>query len=209
MSPHFGDYQFLVLETNTSRSVYLMFESDQTLHSFVELVRGYMNKTFDIVPTANLSLKATEASPMRILSNSLIRKTESMSSRKTESTQTMDESDSFQNLESTRVLSGDLLAAVGADKDDPSAEFMHRSTKWNCKHRRILNCEILFPQKPMGAESPLALAETTLRLVLRLRGPDSDRDSDNSDARQRAFLHSAAALKTVSIQALSNEARMV
>jgi hypothetical protein len=80
-------------------------------------------------------------------------------------------------------------------------EFLHKSTMWNCKNRKILNCGKFCFHRGEGATSPLFLAERALEAALTLDG------LDNAEQR-RLFLDYAAELKLASVHDLDESARL-
>jgi hypothetical protein len=85
--------------------------------------------------------------------------------------------------------------------DDPSKEFLHKSSMWNCKQRRILNCR-KFVFRSSNRLSAMDQVEDTLRKALDRKTKDLDEDSLCS------FLDSASTLKEVSVSKLSEEERI-
>jgi Protein of unknown function, DUF547 len=78
-----------------------------------------------------------------------------------------------------------------------ASEYMHQSSKWHCKGRRILNCaKFIIP--PNNADSPLDLVERALRL-------SSQPMADNDFKARRQFLESAAALKGARLDSIPSE----
>jgi hypothetical protein len=85
---------------------------------------------------------------------------------------------------------------------NPTEEYMHKSSLWNCKHRRILNCR-RFSFRCQTEGDALQIVETALSLAL-----ESSEDSFNDYGRRGAFLDSAAALKQANVHGLPEEARL-
>jgi Protein of unknown function, DUF547 len=100
---------------------------------------------------------------------------------------------------SSRSLTNHLI-----DVDDPTHEFLHKSSMWDLQKRRILNCRRYSFRTPRSKEQPdtLLLAERALRMALALE-PKGPNDSDLS-----AFLDCAAALKEADAYSLNEEERL-
>ncbi|GAX11977.1 hypothetical protein FisN_8Lh072 [Fistulifera solaris] len=80
--------------------------------------------------------------------------------------------------------------------DNPAEEFMHKSTMWRCKHRRLLNCaRFSFHQRLDAKEDPVELVARVLRLALA------------GDA-TRPFLEAAALLKDTTTNHLTEEKKL-
>ena len=88
--------------------------------------------------------------------------------------------------------------------DEPAAEFLHKSTMWDCNKRKILNCRNLSFKTPSAERQPdsLALAETALIKATSLQ-PKGPNDSDLIE-----FLNSAAALKDADAHSLNLDERL-
>ncbi|GAX14092.1 hypothetical protein FisN_8Hh072 [Fistulifera solaris] len=81
--------------------------------------------------------------------------------------------------------------------DNPAEEFMHKSTMWRCKHRRLLNCaRFSFHNRLDVNEDPVELVARVLRLAL---AGDST----------RTFLEAAALLKDTTTNNLTEERKLV
>jgi hypothetical protein len=106
-----------------------------------------------------------------------------------------EDSDSVSSNDSSR--SARLL-----DIGNPAEEYMHKSSVWNCKHRRILNCRRLSFRCQTGGDA-LQLVETALTRAL-----ESSKDAFDDYGRRGAFLDSAAALKQASVDGLPEDARL-
>lgn len=80
--------------------------------------------------------------------------------------------------------------------DNPAEEFLHKSTMWRCKHRRLLNCaHFSFHSRLVAQEDPLELVTRVLRLAL---------DGDAT----RAFLEAAASLKDTATNHLAEDKKL-
>ena len=90
------------------------------------------------------------------------------------------------------------------EMENPADEYLHRSTMWSCKNRRILNCGAFVLRQSNTSKNPLAMVEEALRLSLQ----SGDETLDDNEHRS-SFLHSTAMLKAANIQALSENARLV
>lgn len=106
---------------------------------------------------------------------------------------------------SSRGSAADKLTAL----DDPTEEFLHKSSVWSCKQRRILNCR-KFSFSSLGQEGfeakkpsrhPCVLVEELLRLAL-------EPMDETEDSHLRAFLDTASELKAVSVARLTEVERM-
>lgn len=89
------------------------------------------------------------------------------------------------------------------DVDEPTAEFLQRSSMWECHKRQLLNCRkfsFRFPHET-SPQTTLALAEAALRKVTSLE-PKGSNDSDLI-----AFLDCAAALKEADPHSLNETER--
>jgi len=113
----------------------------------------------------------------------------------------------------TKVLLGDhtndsLSSAESSpfwpfEIENPADEFLHESTVWNCKNRRILNCGKFFFAGERRVEDPIAVVSGLLRLAIKTI-------NDSSDIEQRhAFLMSTASLKLANLRDLTEDARLV
>ena len=87
--------------------------------------------------------------------------------------------------------SSDHLIAV----DNPSKEFLHKSSMWNCKQRRILNCR-KFSFRSSHSFDPIKQVEDALVKAL-------DPKEESEERNLCAFLDSAAALKQVDVSVLT------
>jgi hypothetical protein len=88
------------------------------------------------------------------------------------------------------------------DIGNPAEEYLHKSSLWNCKHRRILNCKRFSFRCQTGGDA-LQLVETALIHAL-----ESSKDAFDDYGHRGAFLDSAAALKQVSVHGLPDDARL-
>jgi hypothetical protein len=88
-------------------------------------------------------------------------------------------------------------------RDDPSEEFLHKSSKWKCRQRRIMNCQHLaFRAKAGSSRHPCDMINDTLRLALGLK------DRMTCDG-MLSFLHAAAELKSVNVRSLTEKEKFV
>ena len=83
--------------------------------------------------------------------------------------------------------------------DDPSEEFLHKSSMWICKQRRILNCR-KFCFSPTNRD-PITAVQFALTRALEPR-------EDSEEENLRAFLNSASFLKEVNVNELSERERL-
>jgi len=95
-------------------------------------------------------------------------------------------------------ISYDALLMV----DDPIEEFLHKSSSWRCRKRRILNCRQFSFGGLDQRLDPSALVGEALRRAL------SPTEEDSEDENLRAFLDSASALKNVDVNQLNEKERM-
>lgn len=100
--------------------------------------------------------------------------------------------------ESTNSFSNHLI-----EVDEPSSEFLRRSSMWDCSKRKLLNGRQFSFRTPAQTdpESTLLLAEVALRkaTALQIKGPN---DADLID-----FLDSASALKEADAHSLNGDER--
>ena len=92
------------------------------------------------------------------------------------------------------------------DLDNPIDEFLHDSTQWNCKNRRILNCGKLFFRARESSSDPLVLVERSLHLAMRMT--DNNDTPDAILEQRHAFLMSSADLKQANLHGLSEDERL-
>ena len=83
--------------------------------------------------------------------------------------------------------------------DDPAEEFLHKSSMWNCKQRRILNCRT-FCFRPSG-QDPVKSVQDTLRQAL-------EPQEDSEEANLKAFLTCTSLLKGVHVNGLGEMERL-
>ena len=95
-------------------------------------------------------------------------------------------------------ISYDALLMV----DDPIEEFLHKSSSWRCRKRRILNCRQFSFGGLDQRLDPSALVGEALRCAL------SPTEEDSEDENLRAFWDSASALKNVDVNQLNEKERM-
>ena len=101
------------------------------------------------------------------------------------------------SIDGMSSISNDNLLTV----DDPADEFLHKSSKWNSKQRRILNCKSFVFRAGQENVDPTAAIEDVLRRALSI--------SDEAEESQlRAFFDSASVLKKVHVGALSEKERL-
>ena len=88
--------------------------------------------------------------------------------------------------------------------DNPTDEFFHNSTMFDCNKRRVLNCRRFSFRTPSaeGQKCPLLLVEEALKKATSLK-PKGSSDSD-----LREFLDSAAALKDAQVHSLNEDERL-
>ena len=100
-------------------------------------------------------------------------------------------------IECASEISGasDLLVSV----DNPSKEFLHKSSMWNCKQRRILNCRTYFFRSNYTLD-PIGQVEDALIKAL-------DPRQESEERNLCSFLDSAAALKQVDVSTLTESER--
>ena len=90
--------------------------------------------------------------------------------------------------------------------ENPADDFLHKSSMWHCKNRRILNCGRFFfrqQAETVVEDDPLVLAEDALRKAL-----GSPADGFEDFGQRRVFLDSAAKLKQAFVLGLSENARL-
>eukprot|EP00977_Amphora_coffeiformis_P020520 scaffold8332_cov172-Amphora_coffeaeformis.AAC.2 len=83
----------------------------------------------------------------------------------------------------------------------PSEEFVHKSSMWHCKNRRILNCGRYNLKCRNDMENPLEMVKEALQLSI-------DSNFDESGERRHLFFMSAGALKRAMVQTLPEEGRL-
>jgi len=93
--------------------------------------------------------------------------------------------------------------------DDPAQEFLHKSSLWNCRGRRIMNCKKftfvdVIPESNADTQSdhPCEIVEKILRKASKL-------NAESSNSTLCSFLDSAADLKRVDASELSETERKV
>lgn len=102
--------------------------------------------------------------------------------------------------EASHVVWATLLGEV----DNPADEFMHKSSMWHCKSRRILNCgSFAFHSRTIGTREPLEVVETALREVIKV----SLESSLNLKVR-RGFLDFASDLKCVNLHGFTEDQKL-
>jgi len=89
------------------------------------------------------------------------------------------------------------------DLENPKDEFLHKSSLWDYKHRRVLNCrQFCFRARDRASQhDPLALAEDALRKAL-------DPRNESDDDILVSFLNSASQLKEAIVHDLSEVERL-
>jgi hypothetical protein len=87
---------------------------------------------------------------------------------------------------------------------NPKDEFLHKSSLWDFKHRRVLNCRrFSFRSRDRSSQhNPLALAEDALRKAL-------DPRNESDDDILISFLDSAAKLKEAYVHDLGDQEKLV
>ena len=85
--------------------------------------------------------------------------------------------------------------------DQPSDEFLHKSSIWNYKNRRILNCGEYRLKCTSELENPLDMVTEALRLSV-------EANRDESGERRHLFFRCAGALKRAMVQTLSEKSRL-
>ena len=108
------------------------------------------------------------------------------------------------------VSSGESNASYTllADVNNPAEEFLHKSTMWSCKNRRLLNCaKFSLHSRKVGKKDSLELVESALRLALNVMSDSSPAQAD--PAMPRDFLCAAALLKDADVQSLSEDRKVV
>ena len=83
--------------------------------------------------------------------------------------------------------------------DDPAEEFLHKSSMWNCKQRRILNCRT-FCFRPSD-QDPIKSVQVALRQAL-------EPQEDSEETNLRAFLTCTSLLKGVNVNGLGEKERL-
>jgi len=86
--------------------------------------------------------------------------------------------------------------------DNPSKEFLHKSSMWNCKQRRILNCRKFSFRNPEKHLDPIEEVQDALRKV-------SDYIEEPDESNLCPFLDSAASLKSVDVSILTEDERSI
>jgi hypothetical protein len=117
--------------------------------------------------------------------------------------------DLIPRLKQTRQEDGDSVSSDDSGRSarlveigNPAEEYMHKSSLWNCKHRRIMNCR-RFSFRCQTSGDALQLVEDALNRAL-----ESAKDSFDDFGRRGAFLDSAAALKQANVHSLPEDARL-
>ena len=88
------------------------------------------------------------------------------------------------------------------DVDNLVDEFLHRSSMFKCKHRRILNCGSFSFYSSESLLSPFATVAHALRLALTMNDEEGDLSS------RHRFFSAAAAMKDVSVDGYSEDERL-
>ena len=114
---------------------------------------------------------------------------------------TSDEDDSL--LSSSESTSGGTMIPEFSSLTE---EYLHKSTKWDSKNRRILNCATLCFRKDRKARDPLFLAQDALQKGLELTVSTAEGVEDA--VQRRAFLDSAAELKRCYVEDLTEKERL-
>lgn len=87
------------------------------------------------------------------------------------------------------------------DIEQPSEEFLHKSSIWNHKSRRILNCGLYNLKCKTVLEDPIDMVKEALQLSI-------EAYSIESGEKRHIFFRSAGALKRAMVQTLSEDGRM-
>jgi hypothetical protein len=110
------------------------------------------------------------------------------------------------NDEGNPRSSDDTNSYRSIEIENPADQYLLKSTMWNCKNRRVLNCARFCFRQTAASNAgvdPLSMAETALMNVMQLLNGDSD-DLE----KRRVFLDSASELKRASVQNLSEAERL-
>eukprot|EP00548_Thalassiothrix_antarctica_P001563 CAMPEP_0194131086 /NCGR_PEP_ID=MMETSP0152-20130528/1924_1 /TAXON_ID=1049557 /ORGANISM="Thalassiothrix antarctica, Strain L6-D1" /LENGTH=803 /DNA_ID=CAMNT_0038825747 /DNA_START=50 /DNA_END=2458 /DNA_ORIENTATION=- len=86
--------------------------------------------------------------------------------------------------------------------DNPSKEFLHKSSMWNCKQRRILNCRKFSFRYPEHSLDAIKKVQNALQKA-------SDHSEDPDESNLCSFLDSTALLKNVNVSHLTEDERLV
>mmetsp|Transcript_21010 Transcript_21010/g.34730 ORF Transcript_21010/g.34730 Transcript_21010/m.34730 type:complete len:1120 (+) Transcript_21010:118-3477(+) len=120
----------------------------------------------------------------------------------------------FSNSEERDSWADALESAVEANKnenqvgvsltgiDDPTDQFLHKSSLWDCKQRRVLNCRRFSFGVPSSDLDPTGLVETALFAV------NEAQESPQDASKLVAFLDAVAALKDVDVFTISDQERL-
>jgi hypothetical protein len=95
-------------------------------------------------------------------------------------------------------------SSAALELQNPKYEFLHKSSLWDYKHRRVLNCRRFSfrSRERTFQQNPLVLVEDALRKAL-------DPRNDSDDDILISFLDSAAKLKDANVYELSQNERLV
>ena len=106
-------------------------------------------------------------------------------------------------VDSAETSSDGNTSTALLDLQNPKDEFLHKSSLWDYKHRRVLNCRrFSFRARDKSSQhNPLLLAEDALRKAL-------DPRNESDDEILISFLDSAAKLKEANVHDLSEEERL-
>ena len=88
--------------------------------------------------------------------------------------------------------------------ESPTDSFLHKSSMWTCKHRRILNCKnFVFRTATALENDPVTMVQATLR-----QGLNAVNDATEALELTRSFFASASSLKKASVRGLSEACRL-
>ena len=85
--------------------------------------------------------------------------------------------------------------------DDPTEQFLHKSSSWDCHQRRILNCRRFYFNAPTQEMDPASVVEEALLMAYEAQETD-DQES------LFEFLDCAAALKNVDVYGMQEKQRL-
>jgi hypothetical protein len=114
--------------------------------------------------------------------------------------------DAIRDVVTLAETDGNSVSRMLSEVDNPAEEFLHKSSMWSCRNRRLLNCASfsLCCGGCVGQSDPLELVETALRQALQLSV-----ESMQGSSQRRKFLVSAAMLKDANVQSLSEDKKVV
>lgn len=88
--------------------------------------------------------------------------------------------------------------------DDPTDQFLHKSSAWDCQQRRILNCR----RFSFGVPNSVSLADPTVLIERALACAGEAQESPRDETKLIAFLDTVATLKDVDVYVLDESHRM-